>query len=1234
MFSLSSACWRSPIRGLSGSCAKLFASLVCCLVVAALSGCGYVVNGSATGPFALSPAAVTFGAVPIGQVATSTVSLLNQSSAPVDIFQVNVAGQNFSANSAGSLPVTVSVGATYNLVISFKPEKESDYSGQFTVMSAAGKAIAQGAITGSGVSGSGSSSTPGLTVSATSLSFGDVTLNTASTQTVTLTSTGTAPVTINSASPSGPGFTVSGATFPVSLNSAQALTLKVQFDPTTAGAATGQLTIQSNSSTNGTAIVHLSGTGTTVSSPQPATPQLTVSPTSLAFGNVTVNTSSTLPVTLTSTGTAPLTINSAALTGAGFTVSGATLPTTLNPNQSMTLKVQFNPTATGAVTGQLTIQSDSSTNGTEVVAVTGTGTPVSSPQPPGPQPASPQLTISATSLTFGDVTVNTASTQPVTLTSTGTAPVTINSAALTGAGFTVSGATLPVTLNPNQSVTLNVQFDPTAAGPATGQLTIQSNSATNGTAVVNLSGTGTATLSPQLTVSVASLTFGDVTVNTASTQPVTLTSTGTAPVTINSATVSGAGFTVSGSTFPVTLNPKQSVTLNVQFDPTAAGPATGQLTIQSDSSTNSTAVVNLSGTGTAVSSPQLTISAATLTFGDVTVNTASTQPVTLTSTGTAPVTINSATVSGAGFTVSGSTFPVSLSPGQSVTLNVQFDPTTAGAAAGQLTIQSDSSTNSTAVVNLSGNGAAVLSPQLTISAASLTFGDVTVSTASTQPVTLTSTGTAPVTINSAALTGTGFTMSGATFPVTLNPGQSVTLNVQFEPVAVGAATGQVTIQSDSSTNSTAVVHLSGTGTAVPSPQLTISAASLTFGDVTVNTASTLPVTLTSTGTAPVTISSATLSGAGFTMSGATFPVTLNPAQSVTLNVQFDPTSAGAAAGQLTIQSDSSTNSTAVINLSGTGTAASSPQLVIGSATLAFGNVTVNTASTLPVTLTSTGTAPVTINSAALTGTGFSMSGATFPVTLNPTQSVTLNVQFDPATAGAATGQVTIQSNSSTNGTAVISLTGTGTTAPAALSALSCSSASMTGSGSDSCTVTLTAAAGSGGLSVGLTSSNAAVTVPATVVVPANASSVGFTATVASVTTAQAVTLTASAGGVSKTFALQLNAAVPTLTVGLTSLAFGNVTVNTASTLPVTLTSTGTGPVTINSAALTGTGFTMSGATFPVTLNPTQSVTLHVQFDPATAGAATGQVTIQSNSSTNGTAMIGSDGHRHSGIRQR
>jgi len=128
------------------------------------------------------------------------------------------------------------------------------------------------------------------------------------------------------------------------------------------------------------------------------------------------------------------------------------------------------------------------------------------------------------------------------------------------------------------------------------------------------------------------------------------------------------------------------------------------------------------------------------------------------------------------------------------------------------------------------------------------------------------------------------------------------------------------------------------------------------------------------------------------------------------------------------------------------------------------------------------------------------------------------------------------------------------------------------------------------------------------------------------------------GTVSKSFALQLNApgttsTGPTLTISPTSVAFGNVTVNTATTLPVTLTSTGTTPVTINSAALTGTGYTMSGATFPVTLNPNLAVTLEVQFDPTATGAAAGQLSIQSNSSTNATAVISLSGTAGTVIHQ-
>lgn len=113
------------------------------------------------------------------------------------------------------------------------------------------------------------------------------------------------------------------------------------------------------------------------------------------------------------------------------------------------------------------------------------------------------------------------------------------------------------------------------------------------------SGTGTSQTSVQLTISASNLSFGSVQVNTAVTQSLTLTSTGTAPVAISSGTVTGAGFTIVAQTFPITLSPGQSLTVQVQFDPTTAGALTGQLTISSNSTTGGTDVVALSGTGTA-----------------------------------------------------------------------------------------------------------------------------------------------------------------------------------------------------------------------------------------------------------------------------------------------------------------------------------------------------------------------------------------------------------------------------------------------------------------------------------------------------------------------------------------------------------------------------------------------------------------------------------------------------------
>jgi hypothetical protein len=194
-----------------------------------------------------------------------------------------------------------------------------------------------------------------------------------------------------------------------------------------------------------------------------------------------------------------------------------------------------------------------------------------------------------------------------------------------------------------------------------------------------------------------------------------------------------------------------------------------------------------------------------------------------------------------------------------------------------------------------------------------------------------------------------------------------------------------------------------------------------------------------------------------------------------------------------------------------------------------------------------------------------------------------------------------------------------------LRAFSCASGSITGAGTDTCTVTLSAAAGSDGQLVSLSSNATAVTVPSSVTVAAGATTDTFTATISAVSTAETVTLTASSRDETKTFAIALAADSPTLTLQSTSVAFGNVTDGSPAYQSVILTSAGAAAVTVSAGSVSGAGYSVSGVSFPLTLNPGATATLEIEFDPITAGVANGAVTLTSNSSTGTTSTISLSG---------
>ena len=222
-----------------------------------LCGCGGLSQKSSS-PLAVMPGSVSFGSVTVGQSATTNLTLQNRGIAPVAISSLNLTSPSFSVAGQSSLPVTIAVGATYNVAVKFNPTATGQASGSLDVESNQSGTVSSLAV---GLSGTGISGLTALTINSTGVSFGTTALNSPVTQDVMLTASGGQPVTVTSAALSGTGFSLLGATMPLTLNSGQSATLSVQFDPTSLGPATGQLLISSASLANGATAVALSGTG-------------------------------------------------------------------------------------------------------------------------------------------------------------------------------------------------------------------------------------------------------------------------------------------------------------------------------------------------------------------------------------------------------------------------------------------------------------------------------------------------------------------------------------------------------------------------------------------------------------------------------------------------------------------------------------------------------------------------------------------------------------------------------------------------------------------------------------------------------------------------------------------------------------------------------------------------------------------------------------------------------------
>jgi LmbE family N-acetylglucosaminyl deacetylase len=456
--------------------------------------------------------------------------------------------------------------------------------------------------------------------------------------------------------------------------------------------------------------------------------------------------------------------------------------------------------------------------------------------------------------------------------------------------------------------------------------------------------------------------------------------------------------------------------------------------------------------------------------------------------------------------------------------------------------------------------------------------------------------TVVVTISAAFASGTRTTTLSVT-PLAVS-----SLGVSPASVVGGAgATGTVTLSSPAPAGgATVLLSSSSTSVLVPaSVSVAAGATSATFAVATTAVTAVTSATITATygsstqtatlTVAPVSLSALTL-GATSVVEGdtPTATVTLGSATPSDATVALTSSSsaaivppsvvvpAGATTATFAVSTgavSATTSATLTATYAGTSRTATlsvralsvtfSPASVLGGAT-STGSLTLSASVPSPVTVTLSSSVPAAVVPASATIPAGATT-ATFPVTTTPVAATTV------ATISATYGTV--------------ASTGTLTVTPVAFSAFTRSPTAVVEGDASTGTVTLGGAAPAPGVTIALSSNNAAATVPASVTVPAGATTATFPIATSAVSAATSVTLSATYGSTTRTVSL----AIRNVTVSLSPATVGGgntstatvrlsntVTTPTDATLSTSNTAVATVPATVTIAAGATT------ATFPVT----------------------------------------------------
>jgi len=526
---------------------------------------------------ALVPTLLDFGDVAPGTPVSHDIVVMNASNATTSTLSVSapsIAGPNagdFTVSPAGAF--TLEPGGDRTISVRFTPGAFGARSATLTIASD----DPDGAIN---VPLNGFGRAPELTVASPAtgtIPFGSVKIGDSATPaSVILRNDGNDDLSISGVVTLGTSaaeFVVLGPDTPATITGGTSRSWTVECRPTSTGSKSATLRVTSNDADEGIQDYLLTCTGTQamLAMEMPSTQPVTFQ--STRVGEVSTGRT----ITLRNTGDAPLTIIGAAhATPAAFEiVTNVPANTVVAPNATVNLELRFRPTVDGIVTGNLTVDWDTTSL---LIDLRGPGTLAT-------MTVTPDVDIEG-QVDIGAVCAGMPRAQTFTLRSTGTGPFRIDTIEVTGTGFAVTHGTLPITLSQTQQTAFTLTATAAATETLSGTITVTTDIPSAVTRTLPVIATG---IDGGIGIAPSShaVDFGSVAVGT-QTASTAVTVTNCAATTMNVAEAGLTGtdgdeFLVSGpSAFPQELATNASAQWLVRYAPGNEGASSAALHLVHD----------------------------------------------------------------------------------------------------------------------------------------------------------------------------------------------------------------------------------------------------------------------------------------------------------------------------------------------------------------------------------------------------------------------------------------------------------------------------------------------------------------------------------------------------------------------------------------------------------------------------------------------------------------------------